>query len=216
MTNFKAFKHINFESFKRVGVAFTASLIATAPLFSTILAIIFLSEKLNLLVGLGTFFIIFGVFFLSWFRPKKHIRLLDLSFALGGAAMIGTATVISKFGLNISNIPISGIAIATTAGVITQLIFIIALKKWDALSKNFYEAKFFIIAGISVSIALIILFLALSVGEVIIVFPLNTTQALFALLFAWILLRKQDHVSKYTVLGAVAIVLGSSLVTIGV
>jgi len=206
---------VNFESFKRVGVSLTASLVATAPFFAIIFAILFLKEQLNLLIGLGTLLIISGVVLLSWFRPKKNIKLSDLSFALIGAFMIGIATVITKLGLNLSNVPYSGMAVAVTAGVIFQLFFIIILKKWNTLAGNFHEAKYFLLSGVFITIALFLLMLALATGEVIVVFPINQTQALFAILFSYLLLRKLDHITKFTVVGAIIIVIGSSLVGLG-
>lgn len=205
----------NFESFKRVGVSLTASLIATAPLFGIIFAIFLLNEQINSFIGLGTLSIILGVFLLSWFRPKHHIKLSDLSFALVGSFFIGIATVISKFALNISNVPFSGIAVAVTAGITVHLIFIATLKKWNTLSKNFHDAKYFLLSGVFMAVALFLLMVALAAGKVVVVFPINQTQVLFAILFSYLLLRKHDHITIYTILGAIAIVIGSSLISLG-
>ena len=206
---------LNFESLKRAGVSITSSLLATSPLFSTIFAVYFLKERISLLIGLGTLFIILGVIFLSWFRPKKHIKLADLLLPLTAALFIGIGAVVSKSGLNISNLPLSGIAIAVTAGVIAQFIFITALGKWHTISKNVHDLKYFVIAGIFVGIALIALFLALSGGDVVIIFPLSNTQALFAIFFSWLLFKEHDHITRHTLIGAAAIIIGASLVSIG-
>lgn len=205
----------NFESFKRVGVTFTSSLLATAPLFATGLAIIVLNEKINMPIVIGTILVVLGVVFLSWFRPKKHVRFPDLVFALVGAVFIGIATVVTKLGLNISNLPYSAVAISTTAGVATLFAIISISNKWGTISKNFHDATFFIASGIFIGIAFIIFFTALSIGDVSVVFPLNRTQPLFAMLFAWILFKNQDHITRYTIIGATTIVLGGALVSIG-
>jgi transporter family protein len=206
---------LTFESFKKTGVAFTTSLVAISPLFATGLALIILKEKINVPIALGTILIVFGIFFLSWFRPKRHVKLSDLWLAIAGAAFIGFATTITKFGLNISNLPYSAIAISTSAGAITLFIIISALKKWNTISKTFHDAKFFIISGFFFSIGIMIFFIALSVGDVTVLFPLNRTQPLFAMLFAWFLLKKQDHITRYTVAGAIAIVSGAFLISMG-
>lgn len=206
---------LNFESLKRAGVSITSSLLSTAPFFSTLFAIIFLKESINLMIGLGTFSIILGVIILSWFRPKKHVKFADLFLPLAAALFIGIGAVSSKHGLNISNAPLGGIAVAVTAGVATQLIFITVSGKWNTLSQNFHDLKYFLIAGIFVGIALITLFLSLSLGDVVIMFPLSNTQALFAIMFSWLFFREHDHITKHTLIGAVAIVIGASLVAIG-
>ncbi|MBI2208417.1 DMT family transporter [Candidatus Woesearchaeota archaeon] len=206
---------LNFESLKRAGVSITSSLLATAPLFSTVFAVYFLKERINLLIGFGTLSIILGIVLLSWFRPKKHIKLADLLLPLTAALLIGIGAVSSKFGLNISNLPLGGIAIAVTAGVITQFIFITALGKWHTISKNAYDLKYFVIAGIFVGIALISLFFALSLGDVVVIFPLSNTQTLFAILFSWLLFKEHDHITRHTLIGAAAIIIGASLISIG-
>ena len=206
---------LNFESLRRAGVSITSSLLATSPFFSTLFAIIFLKERINLLIGLGTLSIVLGVIFLSWFRPKKHIRLADLLLPLAAALLIGIGAVSSKHGLNLSNMPLGAIAVAVTAGVITQLIFITALRKWHTISKSLHDLKYFVIAGIFAGIALIALFLALSSGDVVVIFPLSNTQTLFAILFSWISFKEHDHITRHTLIGAAAIVIGASLVAIG-
>ena len=206
---------LTFESFKKAGISITSSLIATAPFFSTILAIIFLGEEINAKIGMGTLLIVSGVIALSWFRPKSHIKLTDLLFPVIAALIIGTASVISKFGLNISNVPFSGIAIAATAGAITQLIFITARKKWGTIANNFHDMKYFLIAGVFVGFALASLFLAISKGNLVVVFPIANTQTLFAILFSWLFFREHDHITRHTLIGAVTIVLGATLVSLG-
>lgn len=206
---------LNFESFKRIRVTLTSSFLAITPLFGTILAILFLGETINLTIALGTLSIVLGVFLLSWFRPKKHVRIRDFSFVLISALLIAIATIISKTGLNISNLPYSGIAVAISAAVVTQLIIITIFKKWHTISRTFRDAKFFVISGFLFSIAILLMFTALSKGDVSIILPLNHTQALFAFLFAWLLLRKHEPLTKHILLGAVAIVIGAFLVTIG-
>jgi uncharacterized membrane protein len=204
-----------FEGLKRVGVAFTAPLIATAPFFSIILALLLLKEHLTILIALGTAAIMLGVFLLSWYRPKQHIHLRYLLLPIIAAAMIGSATVLSKIGLTISNFPYSGIAIATTAGAVTQTMIVLALRKWKLLARTAKELKFFLIAGLTVGIGLTLLYMALSRGNVVIVMPINHTQVMFSLFFSWLLLHTNDYHSRRTVLGAVAIILGASLVSVG-
>lgn len=205
-----------FESFKKTGVSITSSLIATSPFFSTLLAIVFLGERINARIGMGTLLIVGGVIALSWFRPKSHIKITDLLLPVIAAFIIATASVISKHGLNISNVPFSGIAIAVTAGAITQFIFITARKRWNTIANNFHDMKYFLIAGVFVGFALIFLFLAISRGNLVVVFPIANTQTLFAILFSWLLFREHDHITRHTILGAFSIVAGATLISFGI
>lgn len=206
---------INFESVRRAGVSITTSLVGTAPLFSTVLAIALLKEKINTEIAFGTLLIVSGIALLSWFRPKSHVKLSDLLLPLVAALFIGGASVISKFGLNISNVPFSGIAIAVTAGVASQLILTAFRGKLAHISHKFHDAKYFLASGIFAGFALASLFVALSKGNLTVVFPIANTQPLFAIFFSWLLLRKHDHIGAHTIIGALSIVAGASLVTFG-
>ncbi|MBL7056309.1 DMT family transporter [Candidatus Woesearchaeota archaeon] len=210
---FSAF--FNFESMKHAGVSITTSLMSSAPLFSTLFAIIFLKEKINSAILIGTLLIIFGAFIISWNRPKKHISLNYILFPIGGAFMIGTGAVFSKQGLILSNLPFAGIAIAITSGVMLHLVYLLYSRKWNVLPKTFDEFKYYILSGITAAIALTLLFVALSLGKVVIIFPLSNTQVLFAILFSWMFMRHHDHISKHTVFGAVSILVGVSLLSLG-
>jgi drug/metabolite transporter, DME family len=206
---------LNFESFRRAGVSITSSLIATSPFFSMILAVIFLRETINILIGFGTLMLVAGVAVISWFRPKGHVKPVDLLFPIFAAVSIGSAAVVSKIGLNISNVPLSGIAIAVTAGVVLQMVFITGMRKWHTISRSIDEMKYFALGGVFIGFALLALFSALASGEVVVVFPLSNTQTLFAIFFSWIFLRKLDHITMHTVLGAVAVVIGAALISLG-
>jgi drug/metabolite transporter, DME family len=206
---------LNYESFKRVRATLTSAFLGLTPFFGTVLAIIFLGERINLEIASGTLLVVLGVFLLSWFRPKKHVRIKDFSFVMAASFIIAAATIISKAGLKISNLPYSGIAIAITAAVVTQLIIITLLKKWHTISKTFHDAKYFLATGLIFSVGIIFMFVSLSRGNVSIILPIVHTQTLFAVLFSWLLLRKHEPLTKHIILGAVAIVIGAFLVTIG-
>jgi len=74
--------------------------------------------------------------------------------------------------------------------------------------------KFFYLAGVFVSMGFMFRFLALSQGTLIIVAPLVSIMPLFTLLLSRILLKKQETITKYVVLGTVMMVLGALLITL--
>lgn len=203
-----------FESFRRIGIATTTSLFATAPLFGAVFAIFFLGEILTLATGIGTVLVALGIFFLSYFRSKEHIHLRDLPLPLIAAFLISIGAVVSKAALQHSPTPISGLAVALTAGACVHLLALTVLNRWGRLSNRLSVVKYFIFSGVFIAGALGLFFLALNQGDLTVVFPINQTQALFAILFSWLFLREQDFITRYTLVGAVAIVLGSVLITV--
>ena len=60
IVNYPLARLMNYTSVNLVGASRSAPIISTAPLFSAVLAIIFLGEEMNLLVGLGTAAIVIG------------------------------------------------------------------------------------------------------------------------------------------------------------
>ncbi len=60
IVNYPLARFMNYTSVNLVGASRSAPIIATAPFFSAVLAIIFLGEEMNLLVGLGTAAIMVG------------------------------------------------------------------------------------------------------------------------------------------------------------
>jgi len=206
---------LNFEGVRRAGVSITSSFIATSPFFSTLIAVFMLKEKINFEIASGTMLIIGGIVLLSWLRSKTHVKLTDLLFPAIAAALIGIASAISKYSLNISSVPFSGIAIAVTSGVIFQLAYTTIMKKWNSISKKFHEIKYFAIAGLFAGPGMVSLFLAMSKSNLVVVFPIANTQPLFAILFSWLLFREHDHITVHTIIGAAAIVAGAALVSIG-
>lgn len=60
IVNYPLARLMNYTSVNLVGASRSAPMISTAPLFSAFLAIIFLGEELNLLVGVGTAAIVVG------------------------------------------------------------------------------------------------------------------------------------------------------------
>ncbi len=52
---------MNFTSIRLIGASKSAVIISTSPLFAGAIAIVFSNESINVLVAIGTFFIIAGI-----------------------------------------------------------------------------------------------------------------------------------------------------------
>lgn len=203
-----------FTALRKVGVSITVPIIAASPLVSTTLSILFLKEVLTLPIVLGTILIIGGVAMLAFRHPHSRINKKYIAIATIGSAFIGLSAVITKFALNISDMPVGGLAISLSSGIFIQILVITLAGKWSQIPRKFEKAKFFLLAGIFSSSGLLFLFLALSKGTVSIVFPLISLQPLFALLLSRILLKEHETITRYVVLGTIMIVAGASILAI--
>lgn len=203
-----------YVALRRVGVIFTTPIIAAYPLVSTALSVIFLKENLTMFITLGTLLIISGVIFLNFKHTRNIVYLRYISFAVVGSILIGISTVITKFGLNNSDTPVSGLAFSFTAGILLQILIITFLRKWKDLRMDWKKIKFFYLSGVFVSIGFMFSYLAFSQGALIIVAPLVSTMPLFALLLSRIVLKKDEIITKNIIIGTVFIVFGASILTL--
>ena len=205
-----------FEGIFRLGSSLAASFRGIYPLFATFTAIIFLGEKITLLIFLGTLSIISGAVIVSSSNigSKLKFRKLDISIPILGALCFGLADPIRKFGLGLLNSPILGAAIGSTTALACLTLFLTYRRK-IVLPVNNEGTKYLVISGFVTSFALMTLFFALSFGSVVLVTPLSGTAPLFVLIFSHVFLKQVEKVTPFLVIGAIVIVLGSALVAIG-
>ena len=74
---------------------------------------------------------------------------------------------------------------------------------------------FLLLAGVAAGCGVLASFLALNMAPVVIVSPLQSTSPLFALLSAWLFLGRLETITFRLVLGAIFVMIGVILITIG-
>ena len=203
-----------YAALRKIGIVFTIPIIASYPLISTALSVIFLKENLTLFLTLGTLVIILGVLLLNYKNTRNIIHLKSILWAVSGTVLIGISTVITKFALNNSDLPISGLAYSFTTGILIQVLLITLLRKWKDLRIDWKTSRLFYLSGIFVSIGFMFGFIAFSQGDVVVIGPLASTLPLFSLLLSRILLKKHETITRNIVLGTVMIVAGASILTL--
>ena len=181
---------------------------------ATLLAVIFLNEKLNLFIVLGTAMIAAGIVLLAFRRGKVRINRKYLAVAIAGSLLVGVSAIMSKAALDISDMPIGGLAVSFSVGLAVQLVIIAALNKTRELPRTVDKSELFLIGGIFSALAFSFYNLSVSEGIVSIVFPLVATQPIFVLLLSWIFLKKHEKITKSLITGTVMIVAGAALLTI--
>ena len=164
-----------------------------------------------LMLNLSNVLIDIGVVMLNFGHTLNRVPLKYLIIVGIGSSIIGVSAFLTKFALNLSDTPVTGLAFSFTTGIIVQILIITVLKKWKDLHMGWNNAKYFILSGILVSIGFIFGFLAFSIGDLIIVAPLVSVMPLFALILSHIILKKHESITKNIVIGTVFIVLGASI-----
>src|SRR5439155_25784083 len=90
---------LGYEGIDALGVAITDPIRATTPLFSAIIAIIFLGEKMTLPIVVATLRIIAGIILLSWRSGSMKLggSAVFLWYPIAASALAGATQVVRKF-----------------------------------------------------------------------------------------------------------------------
>lgn len=173
------------EAYSRAGATVTSTFSATAPLFASALAIVFLGERLTLAIAAGTLLTVLGIVALSWAPRGSHRQRLvaaALVFATATAAIRGFNHFVGKIGMEL--LPNAFMAAFCTFAV--SFAVLAAAYRWR---RGRWPGKlpaeglrYFGITGLCIAFGIGFLFAALLLGQVVIVSPIVGTYPVFTLL----------------------------------
>ncbi len=201
---------LRFIAVDMLGVAPAAPLVAIGPVFTAVLAVLFLGEVVTLQIGLGTAAVVAGVMLLSLRRGSLKLSRMGVFLSLVSAATFGGGDVLRKFGATLSGSPIIGAAIGVTvAAPVYMLLSKIIGRPLGSYSK---WNRFNLANGVFTGLAIALTFVALYYGRVVVVEPLISTAPLFTLLLTAVYLKGLERVTSTVAMSAVLIFMGSVLV----
>ena len=207
-------RFLAYLSVQKVGVAVTAPLRATTPLFSSLMAIMVLGEQLTMPVAFGTAFVVGGVTTIS--RGEKgsnNWRNIYIFLPLISAFVAGSTQVVRKIGLAQIPLPILGAAITTSTSFVVIMLSLLASRKSSMLEFNRKSLWYFSLAGLAVTMGVASVFMSLSLSDVVIVAPLSSLSPLFSLILTAVFLREVEVITPRVVIAACLIVLGVVMIT---
>lgn len=208
-----------FISLDRIGPSMSSSILSTGPVFTAVIATVFLKEKATLNVALGITLILGGII---TFERDIHIdgkltvrRKQDLIFALLAAFLVGLAIVIRKMGLNILDEPLFGVTVGFTTSLVFYTIMCLAFKGLRAaISLNRKNTLYLCGAGVFLTAGWLTLFYALSYGDAIIVAPLASLHPVMVLGWSYLFFKDMEKITFKTVLGIILVLIGVLLITL--
>ncbi|UCC57918.1 MAG: DMT family transporter [Candidatus Bathyarchaeum sp.] len=208
-----------FKGMKTAGVSANSSIFATHPLFTSIIAILFLGEILSDENWIGIIFIVAGAIFIARninnsSTQAKYTSKTGFIVPVFGSLALASSQIVRKEGLNIFNQPLLGATIGYSTSLIVYLI-VIAFSK-DSRTRNYSrkDIQMFWKPGIGIATGWLLSFLALSQEKVSIVVPILQIELLFIILFAFIFLRKLENFSVKLIASALLIIAGVILLSI--
>ena len=204
---------LNFVSNRRLGPNLTAAMGNLTPLFAVLLAVMFLDESPGAGQITGIAVILAGLLLISTDRIKQVpvAGLLLLGIPLGGAVIRGAVQPVVKLGYE--SWP-DAFAAATIGYIVSASLIRIARRQLNGSASPTAKTGLFWFMGIGVAnlLALLTLYISLSLGPVATVAPIVATYPLITYAFTRVLL-KQEPVSARALAGIGLSVLGVILLT---
>jgi len=207
---------LTYKGIDALGVAITDPIRASTPLFSAIMAIIFLGEQMTLPIIIATLMIIAGIILLSWRSGSMKLvgSALFLWYPIAASALAGASQVVRKFGLAAVPHPFLAAAVTASSSFFISIVTLWYVEKnqetWKMNRQCFW---WFLAAGIVISLGMTCIYYALDLGKVSVVIPIASTGPLFSLMLTALFLRDVERVTLRIVMSALMIVAGVVLLT---
>jgi drug/metabolite transporter, DME family len=206
-----------YQGMKKLGAPVNSSLFSIYPLYTSLLAVLFLSEILAPGNWAGILMVFFGGVLVEWSAREansghKHSR-KDLIYPMMGGIALGVGSILRKYALIQFDAPVLGVAVAYTASLLPflmMLVFSAPTRRELSLRR---DMRLFWVAGVGQAITWMLSFYALSYDDVSVITPLLSIEPVFVALFAYLYLRKIERVSPKLMVSIVLTVLGVVLVT---
>ena len=208
---------LSYKGIDALGVAITDPIRATTPLFSAIMAILFLGEEFTLANIGASLMIIAGITLLSWRGGSMKLTgsAVYLWFPIAASALAGATQVVRKFGMAAVPHPVLAAAVTATSSLVVSVVTLWYVEKsretWKMNRDCFW---WFLAAGLTISIGMVCIYYALDLGKVSVVIPISSTGPFFSLVLAALFLRDVEQVTLRIVISAAMIVGGVVLLTL--
>jgi drug/metabolite transporter (DMT)-like permease len=185
------------------------------PLFSVSIAILFLGESANLWILCGTILIVSGVTLISW-QPAPEgglYRWWHIAFPLGAALLAGISHPIRRYALNIASEPLFFAAVVGLVSLAWMGGYIVSPLGRERPKWHRQAVGPFLLAGVFETLGILLVMLALSVGQVVVVSPIVATSPLWILVGTGLFLKGIEKLTPRIVIGALSVVAGTVALT---
>lgn len=213
----------SYKGLEHLGMSISTPIINAETLFSVLMAIIFLHEKINIFIVFGIVSVIAGLAMLSYETGRANDRkitgklnYLYVFYPLTAAIFYGVSVFFRKFGLLASGSPVLGAAV--TAGTSWCILTFFMLKRGRVralinVSKN--GITYFIMGGTMTCVAWLSYFSALNVGRVALVSPIGNCYSLVTMFLSYFCLRNVERITITTMVATGCVVGGIALLIVG-
>ena len=207
---------LSFRGIRTMGSSITSTIINTTPMFSTVLAILLLGERPAPPVLLGVGLTVCGLVTVSWVGRQANYQKIELIFPFMCALIFSLKDVTVRWGLaDGGGQPILSAGIAALTSTIQIFLITRYIHGEKFVLPPAPVAWWFVWSGIMTGGSFLFMYLALSMERVTIVAPLINSYAVFVLILTPFMARQIERVTWRKVAGAVLVVAGIFLISIG-
>jgi drug/metabolite transporter (DMT)-like permease len=204
---------LGYIGMERLGVARSSPIVNTSPIFSSLLAVVFLGEVWVPQNIAGTCLVIAGVVVLSYRNPTDgHWHFKDAIYPVLAALAFGISSNLRKAGLTEVPRPLLGAAVTLGTAFLVLLLIIQLRGGRQALAWNAEGAKWMIAGALVNTCALLSFFSALNIGQIVRIEPLVACNPLLSIVWTGIFLRGIERLTGRIITGALITVAGTLLV----
>ncbi len=202
------------QAVRAIGPSRAVVLIGMAPLISVVAAIIFLAERPSAPLIVGTILVVLaGLFFAGERLRPEGFRAIGIVLAISCALLFAGRDNIVRWVSTGEDVPPLVAATASlAAGTLFILLYLLIARRKRLATESKRVLLAFVPAGILLGLAYDALIAAFDHGRVSVVAPLNATQALWAVVFAALLIGASEALSRQLVIAALLVVAGSALI----
>jgi len=206
-----------FIGFNRMGLGRSVTVFSSTPLWSTLIAVIFLAERPSASVVVGTVAIVIGVGLVS-VPEDRSLGLKSwlqgaLVFPLVASLLYALPPIFAKMAYAVQRTPAVGLAVAFFTADVVLILFkplMPAIGSYRLDRKGF---KMLTLSGIFNVLCSLSLWTAILISKVSTTIPLSRTAPILVLLFSYLFLGKQEMITRRLVVSAFLVVAGGVLVT---
>lgn len=198
------------------GASYTAVITSCYPAIGTILAVMFLKEKLNARTLVGILLCVVGAIATGYVSPTETAHstfYLGIIFAFVAAIGWGLEGVFGAYVMDVVD-PEIAISVRQTASFLMYIVFVIPfIQGFDILVNAFTGSNLFVLiaAGIVCSVSYITWYLGLSMTGVGRAMSLNITYPIWVIILEWLINGVMPSLNL--IIGCLVIVFGAMLVS---
>ena len=207
---------LSFRGIRTMGSSVTSTIVNTTPMFSTVLAILVLSERPGPLVLGGVVLTVIGLITVSWRDERASYKNIELVYPFLCALIFSLKDITVRWGLSGGGgqpIFAAGIAALTSTIEIFLITRLVHGEKFSLPPRRVF--LWFLASGFFTGGAFLFMYLAFSMEKVSIVSPLINSYAVFVLILTPLMARRIESVTWLKIAGAAMVVGGIFLLSLG-